>query len=156
MKNLFWTALALVGLLGGFAACSMDTDNEAEATVSYYGVCDGIVFADSGDVVYKPYISAAIATERMPLVGERSLFTEKAKTDDGYVQNAIVLCNQKAVDTYDHVLANVSAAYMRESLIVLYGDSVNFDTLDAFTVNYILAAVTDGNAERIASYSKKY
>ena len=60
------------------------------------------------------------------------------------------------MDTYDHVLANVSAAYMRESLNVLYGDSVNFDTLDAFTVNYILAAVTDGNAERIASYSKKY
>lgn len=156
MKNLFWMVLAFVGLFGGFAACSMETDNEAEATMAYFGVCNDIVFADSGDVVYATYISDAIASERMPLVGNRSAFTEKAKTADGYVQNAIVQCNQQAIETYDHVIANVSSSYMRESLIVLYGDSVNFDTLDAFTIDYSLMSLVDSRVETIASYSKSY
>lgn len=156
MRKQFLTTLALVALICGIESCSMDTDNEAEASVSYIGMCDKIVFADSGDVAYVKYITSAISTERLPLVGEHSLFTEKAKTDDGYVQNAVAKCNQQAIDTYDHVLANVSSSYLRSTLITLYGDSVDFDTLDAFTIHYSLNSFVSNSTVFVASYVKTY
>ena len=157
MKKLFW--IVTVGIVATLvpSACSMDTDDEAEATVPYMGVCDRIEFADSADFDYAPLIAQLIMTEKVPLTGDASLFTEEAKTNDGYVQNAIVLCNEKAIKTYDAMLAQVTPAYMRSQLVATYGDSIQFDSLDAFTIHYSLyGMVVQSTTQVVATFKKEY
>ena len=156
MKKLFWIVTAGIVATLMPSACSMDTDNEAEATVPYMGLYDKIVFADSVDVDYEPFIVEIIATEQIPLTGDASVFSEKAKTDDGYVQNAIALCHEKAIKTYEGMLAQVSSAYLRSRLVATYGDSIQFDSLDAFTIHYNLYAMMQSSTQIVSTFKREY
>lgn len=156
MRKLLWIVAAAICTSAAFTACSMDTDNEAEASVVYHGESDKIVFADSADIVYTDYINKVMETKQVPLTGVASVFTESARTDDGYVANAIALCHEKAIKTYDTAINGISSRQFRTALDATYGDSIDFDSLGTFTVNLSLYGMVGTEEQLVAKFAHQF
>ena len=151
--------LGVVALCCGisvFVACSMETDEEASATIPYVGYCDSVVFEQEQDTVFEPYIKAVIATKTIPLVGDNSMFTESYTTKDGIYQNAVANCNYQAMKTYEVMLDNVTPRIMRSTMVTLYGDSVDFDSLDRYTIYYSLYGFVNTQDVKVGSLHMSY
>ncbi len=155
MNRLVW-ALALVCGTAIFGACSVDTNDDAYATVSYYGRCDSVVFSDINDTVYGQYITKALASKAIPLTGDSSLFQEKGKTDDSSISSAITVCNMQAIQTYSDMLVTATSTLVRSTLYSQYGDIINIDSLDNFTVYLSLYGYYNNADQWLASYSKTF
>ncbi len=155
MKKLLYVMVLCLGVTG-FVACSVDTNNEATATIQYEGYCDSIVFVHPEDSVYEPYIQKIITSETTPLVGPNSMFTETATTQDEYYQNAVYNCNIKAMKTYESMIQNVSAKVMRNLLETTYGDSIDMSKLYYFTIYYSLYGFVDMKTVQVGTTYKDY
>lgn len=155
MKNLFWIVTFTLVIVT-VASCSMETDNEANATISYSGVCDSVVFADTADTVYGKYITAVIASKAVALIGDSSSFQESATSTDGFLQNAVSLCSQKAMTTYSNKINGITSTSIRQYMQIAYGDTVSFDNLDDFTLHCSLYGFLSNTSTYVASFSKRY
>ncbi len=155
MRKLLLIAAAIY-TSAAFTACSMDTDNEAEATVVYHGECDDVTFADSADIIYTQYISQVIGTKQIPLTGLVSVFSESARTDDGYVENAVVLCHEKAINAYQNTLNEISSRQFRTALDATYGDSISFDSLGEFSVKLTLYGMVGIDDRQVATFTRQF
>lgn len=133
MKKLLWAATALMVAMIGMSSC--DKDKESEATIPYMGKCASVVYTDSGDVVYEEYIMGALESEAVALTGENSLFQQTAKIKETSAYIVELMCDQKAAAEYLDKVNKLTDSKIRFTLDELYGDSVNFDTLDAFNLN---------------------
>lgn len=147
----------IVGMAVSFiAACSVNTESESSATLSYNGHCDSIVFTDPTDTVYQKYIVELINSKEFPLVGDNSYFQESATSDDAYIENAIFLCNDKALKTYESMLKTLSPANMRFMLNKNYGDKVDLSQLDDFTIYYSLLGFFNSKVLLVGRKSIEY
>lgn len=155
MRRFVYVLMLCVGV-AGLVACSVDTDNEATATIQYEGYCDSVVFVHPEDSVYKPYILKVISSETTPLAGPNSVFTETATTKDEYYQNAVYNCNIKAMKTYESMLQNVPARVLRNSLETTYGDSIDVSKLGYFTIYYSLYGFYDMKTVQVGTTHKDY
>jgi len=138
-----------------FYACSVDTESEATATLSYYGQCDSVVFTDSADTVYAKYIIELINSKLLPLVGENSHFTETVTTNDDYIENAIYNCNIRATKTYENMINNAKSAYFRNMLASSYA-SIDFSQLNIFSIYYSLYGFYKNDATLVGSLKMEY
>ncbi len=155
MKRLVW-ALALICGTAVFGACSVDTNDDSYATVSYYGRCDSVVFSDINDTVYGKYITKVLASKKIPLTGDSSLFQEKGKTDDSSISSAITACNMQAIQTYSDMLVTATSSLVRSTLYSQYGDIINIDSLNNFTVYLSLYGYYNNADQWVANYSKTF
>lgn len=156
MKNLLWIAATMLSMVIGMTACSEENDNRAEAQIPYQAVCDNIVFSDSADNEYEDCIVKILESEEIALTGTYSLFIEKATVDDRYIENAIAKCNSQAIETYSNKLKTVSSDRLRAALEATYGDSISFEDLDRFQINYSLYGFINGNEVKVSTYNWEY
>lgn len=155
MKRLVW-ALAFICGTAVFGACSVDTNDDSYATVSYYGRCDSVIFSDINDTVYEKYITKVLASKNIPLTGDSSLFQEKGKTDDSSISSAITACNMQAIQTYSDMLVTATSSLVRSTLYSQYGDIINIDSLNNFTVYLSLYGYYNNADQWVANYSKTF
>lgn len=132
MKKLMWAATAIMVAMIAMSSC--DNDKDSEATIPYMGKCAAIAYADSGDVVYQEYIEGALGSEGIALTGENSLFQKSAKIKDTSAYIVELMCDQNAAAEYLDKVNKLTDKKLRFAMDELYGDSVNFDTLDAFNL----------------------
>ena len=155
MRKLLSVVLLCLGVTG-FVACSMDAESEASVTIQYEGYCDSVVFVHPEDTVFEKYIRDVIATKTIPLVGPNSLFSESSTTKDEYLQNAIVNCNLKAIETYENMIKNAPSKLVLSTMTALYGDSVNFEPLGYYTIYYSLYGFVNGQTVQVGTTHKDY
>lgn len=155
MRKLIWAcALILSAMIVG--SCSVETDDDSYATVTYWGECDSIVFTDSCDTVFGKYIYRVITSKKVPLVGDSSLFQEKGKANQSDPSAAISVCNLQAIKTYDNMLATATSSHLRSELAIAVGDTLDIDSLDAFKIYYGLYGFVNSSSQWVASYQKYY
>lgn len=156
MKKLMWVCAVAVSTMI-FGACSVDTNDDSYATVSYWGVCDSIVFADTCDTVFGKYIYDVVASKNVPLTGDSSIFQESGHSTVSSDQNAAILvCNLQAVKTYDNMLMTATSSHIRSELTKFVGDTLDVDSLDAFKIYYSLYGFIESSAQWVSSYMKEY
>ncbi len=155
MRKLTWACALIVSTMI-VGACSVDTDDDSYATVTYWGECDSVVFTDSCDTVFSKYIYRVIASKKVPLVGDSSQFQEKGQSDQSDVSAAINVCNQKAIKTYDDMLVTATSTHIRSELATAVGDTLDVDSLGSFKIYYSLYGFINSSAQWVASYTKSY
>ena len=155
MRKLLSVVMLCLGVTS-FVACSMDTDSEASVTIQYEGYCDSVVFVHAEDTAFEKYIRNVIATKSIPLVGENSVFSESFTSNDEYLQNAIVGCNLKALETYQNMVKNVHSKHILSTMTTLYGDSVDFTPLGYYTIYYSLYGFVNAQTVQIGTTHKDY
>ena len=155
MKKLMYVVLLSLGVTA-FVACSVDTNDEATATIEYEGYCDSVVYEDVLDTVFTPYIMKIITSKTAPLSGSNSVFSETATINDASYRNAVYNCNIKAMQTYESMQRNVSSKVLRDLLETSYGDSVNVSQLGFFTIYYSLYGFIDMQTVKVGTVVREY
>ena len=119
----FCAVLLLVAT--AFISCSLDdTDNHAEAEVSYGGVLDSLTFTDKADTAYYRLIEEALGSEKLKVVGNASLFSEKAKVENASISIAVAFCDSMAYDYYVRVLQGVTLDDVKSTIFDAHTDSL--------------------------------
>ncbi len=155
MRKLIWACALVLGTT--FAgSCSVDTNDDSYATVTYWGECDSVAFTDSCDTVFGKYIYRVIASRKVPLVGDSSRFQEKGHSNQSDQSSAIAVCNLQAVKTYDNMLVTATSTHLRSQLSLAVGDTLDVDSLGSFKIFYSLYGFINSSAQWVASYEKSY
>ncbi len=155
MRKQIWACvLILSSVIVG--ACSVDTNDDSYATVTYWGECDSLAFTDSCDTVFSKYIYRVIASKKVPLVGDSSQFQEKGHSNQSDPSAAIAVCNLQAIKTYDSMLTTATSTHLRSELAAAVGDTLDVDTLGTFKIYYSLHGFVNSASQWVASYEKFY
>lgn len=156
MKKLLLLIAAIVTCSLTFQSCLDDTDDKADATCWFFGNIDSIGLTDPADSVFIPCIVKALCSPTLSAVGDSSLFSTTAVGD--FLEQAIYECRVQAHTEYSNKLNGISGNVLRAKAQSYNGDSLNVDSLDAFTVKYGLYdfSTTSAGFLKISEYYKNY
>ncbi len=158
-KYLFGAFMLLIGSTS-LTSCLNDEDDEhAEATVPYFAICDSIIFTDLNDTVYSAMLLQSL--NKLKIVGEGSIFEESAKVNVGIPAEAINLCDQQAIKTYERTLSSISLADIKDNIYITNKNeqgwtSENEVALDAFTATITLHGIHTSNRVTIKVFTHKF
>ncbi len=160
MKKYLFGAFMLLISTSTLTSCINDEDDEhAEATVPYFAICDSILFTDLNDTIYSTMLLHSLS--ELKIVGEGSIFEESAKVNVGIPAEAIYLCDQQAIKTYESTLSSVSLADIKDNIYITNKNeqgwtSENEVALDAFSAKITLHGMHTSNRVTIKTYTQVF
>ncbi len=140
-------------------SCFNDDDEYAEATVPYFAICDSIIYTDLNDTVYSAMLLKSLS--ELKIAGDGSIFEESAQVNVGIPSEAIYLCDQQAIKTYERTLEEVSLAYLKDYIYIKNKTeqgwtSENQVALDAFSANITLHGIHTSNRVTVKTYTQVF
>ncbi len=158
-KYLFGAFMLLIGSASLTSCLNDDDDEYAEATIPYFAICDSIMFTDLNDTVYSAMILKSL--NKLKIIDSGSIFEESAKVNVGIQAEAIYLCDQQAIKTYERTLSSVSLADIKDNIYITNKNeqgwtSENEVALDAFSAKITLHGMHTNNRVTLKEYIQQF